>query len=70
MRDGSETLFLENWISGRCPCSGGPVRVGPSSRYRGAVVGVCSPGRRDKVERAAVLFDVALDQDIETAARR
>ncbi|WP_323761125.1 glutathione S-transferase [Maricaulis sp.] len=50
-------LTLENVINETCPWSGRPVSAGALMWYRGAVVGFCNPGCRDKFEAAVSLFE-------------
>ncbi|SDL97432.1 glutathione S-transferase [Maricaulis salignorans] len=55
-----EKLELKHVINAICPWSGEPVRADSLMRYRGAVVGFCNPGCRDKFARASAAFDAAL----------
>jgi len=43
-----------------CPWSGEPIAADALTSYRGAVVGFCNSGCRDKFERAAGFFDRAI----------
>ena len=53
-------LKIEDAINTVCPWSGKPISADSLTRYRGAVVGFCNPGCRDKFERAVTAFDAAL----------
>jgi hypothetical protein len=53
-------LKVEDAINNVCPWSGKPISPDSLTRYRGAVVGFCNPGCRDKFDRAVTLFDTAL----------
>lgn len=55
------TLDLADCVNQTCPWSGKPVSGDSLMIYRGAVVGFCNPGCRDKFEAAAKHFDTALD---------
>tara|TARA_R110000744_G_scaffold145205_5_gene257625 strand:+ start:37235 stop:37438 length:204 start_codon:yes stop_codon:yes gene_type:complete len=57
-----QTLELKHVINAFCPWSGEAVRDGSLTHYRGAVVGFCNPACRDKFERAARMFDQALER--------
>jgi len=50
---------LEDCVNDVCPWSGKPVSADSLTTYRGAVVGFCNPGCRDKFETAARAFDAA-----------
>jgi hypothetical protein len=52
----------EDAINETCPWSGRPVSPDSLTLYRGAVVGFCNPGCRDKFETAAQAFDAALEK--------
>jgi len=54
-------LAIEDVINTTCPWSGRPVAADALSRYRGAVVGFCNPGCRDKFDAALAHFDARLD---------
>lgn len=47
-------------LNDRCPWSGAPVSAAALTEYRGAVVGFCNPGCRDKFDAARRAFDAAL----------
>ncbi len=51
---------LEDAVNELCPWSGKPISADSLTRYRGAVVGFCNPGCRDKFEKATTAFDLAL----------
>ncbi|OLF72997.1 glutathione S-transferase [Maricaulis sp. W15] len=51
------TLALEDVINATCPWSGQPVAADALTIYRGALVGFCNPGCRDKFEAAISMFD-------------
>ena len=55
-------LRREDAVNAICPWSGDPISAEALTLYRGAVVGFCSPGCRDKFERATGLFDRAIDK--------
>lgn len=57
MEDGPR---LEDAVNELCPWSGEPIAADSLTRYRGAVVGFCNPGCRDKFEKAITAFDLAL----------
>jgi hypothetical protein len=54
-------LKIEDAINTVCPWSGKPISAGSLTRYRGAVVGFCNPGCRDKFEQAVTAFDTVLN---------
>ena len=51
----------EECVNQVCPWSGKPVSVDSLTHYRGAVVGFCNPGCRDKFDAAARTFDAAIE---------
>jgi len=53
-------LNLEDCVNDVCPWSGDPVSGDSLTVYRGAVVGFCNPGCRDKFNAATAAFDAAL----------
>jgi hypothetical protein len=57
MADG---LRLEDAVNETCPWSGDPIAADSLTLYKGAVVGFCNPGCRDKFEKAATAFDLSL----------
>lgn len=52
---------LEECVNEVCPWSGKPVSADSLTRYKGAVVGFCNPGCKDKFEAATSAFDVAIE---------
>lgn len=59
----AEDLALEECINQTCPWSGKPVAPDSLTRYKGAVVGFCNTGCRDKFEKAAADFDALLEKE-------
>ncbi|MGO4572061.1 glutathione S-transferase [Microvirga sp. 2TAF3] len=55
-----DTLRVEDAVNETCPWSGKPIAADSLALYRGAVVGFCNPGCRDKFETAIRHFDEAL----------
>jgi hypothetical protein len=55
-----DELRLEDAVNATCPWSGKPVGADSLTRYRGAIVGFCNPGCRDKFEAATRHFDGAI----------
>ena len=53
---------LEDCVNETCPWSGKPVSADSLTVYKGATVGFCNPGCRDKFETAARAFDAALER--------
>jgi hypothetical protein len=53
-------LKIEDAVNATCPWSGRPIAADSLTRYRGAVVGFCNPGCRDKFEKAVGHFEGAL----------
>jgi hypothetical protein len=53
-------LNVEDAVNETCPWSGKPIATDSLTRYRGAVVGFCNPGCRDKFEKAVEHFEQAL----------
>jgi hypothetical protein len=56
-----DTLRIEDAVNETCPWSGKPVAADSLTFYKGAVVGFCNPGCRDKFERAVRHFEYALE---------
>lgn len=56
-----QSLRLEDCVNDVCPWSGDPVSADSLSLYRGAVVGFCNPGCRDKFEKAISLFETSMN---------
>jgi hypothetical protein len=54
------SLRLENAINTSCPWSGKPIQPDSLTTYRGAVVGFCNPGCRDKFAAAQNAFEAKL----------
>ncbi len=52
---------LDECVNHTCPWSGKPVSADSLTHYRGAVVGFCNPGCRDKFEAATQRFDAAIE---------
>ena len=57
MKDGTDTLKLDDCVNEVCPWSGKPVQADSLTRYQGHVVGFCNPGCKDKFEKAVTMFD-------------
>lgn len=55
-------LRLEDAVNETCPWSGKPIAGDSLTLYKGAVVGFCNPGCRDKFEKAVGDFDAALSR--------
>ena len=55
-------LRLEDCVNSHCPWSGELVSADSLTTYKGRVVGFCNPGCRDKFEKAASMFDAALQE--------
>lgn len=53
-------LRLEDCVNQVCPWSGDPVSADSLILFKGAVVGFCNTGCRDKFEKAASMFDAAI----------
>ncbi len=58
--DRQTTLRIEDAVNKTCPWSGKPIAADSLTTYRGAVVGFCNPGCRDKFEGAVKHFEDAL----------
>ena len=56
-----DELRLEECVNQTCPWSGQPVSGDSLTRYKGAVVGFCNPGCKDKFEAATQAFDAAIE---------
>jgi len=54
------SLRIEDAINTACPWSGKPIREDSLTTYRGAVVGFCNPGCRDKFAAAVAAFEARL----------
>jgi hypothetical protein len=55
-----DTLRIEDAVNETCPWSGKPIAADSLTLYRGAVVGFCNPGCRDKFKAAIDHFEKAL----------
>ena len=53
-------LRIEDCVNDVCPWSGKPVSADSLSLYRGAVVGFCNTGCRDKFDSATRAFDAKI----------
>ncbi len=51
----------EDAVNQVCPWSGKPISDDGLTVYRGAVVGFCNPGCRDKFDAAITAFDRAIE---------
>jgi hypothetical protein len=58
-----DALKIEDALNETCPWSGQPIAADSLTLYRGAVVGFCNPGCRDKFKAAMDLFDAALARE-------
>ena len=56
----SPPLRIEDAVNDVCPWSGEPISADSLTVYRGAVVGFCNTGCRDKFETATRAFDGAI----------
>lgn len=56
----AEALKIEDAVNETCPWSGKPVSADSLTLYKGAVVGFCNTGCRDKFETAVGHFEAAL----------
>lgn len=56
----NDRLRIEDAVNETCPWSGKPIAADALTLYRGAVVGFCNAGCRDKFERAVRHFEDAL----------
>lgn len=56
----AEALRPDEAVNETCPWSGKPIAADSLTRYKGAVVGFCNPGCRDKFEKAVLHFEAAL----------
>jgi hypothetical protein len=54
-------LRIEDAVNGTCPWSGKPIAADSLTLYKGAVVGFCNPGCRDKFKAAIEHFEDALE---------
>ena len=56
----AHALKIEDAVNETCPWSGKPIAADSLTEYRGAVVGFCNPGCRDKLNKALAHFEDAL----------
>ncbi len=56
----AQELRIEDAVNETCPWSGKPIAADSLTEYRGAVVGFCNPGCRDKFAKAVDHFEMAL----------
>lgn len=54
-------LRREDAVNVICPWSGKPISDDALTVYRGAVVGFCNPGCRDKFDAAITAFDRVIE---------
>ncbi len=54
-------LRREDAVNDVCPWSAKPISDDSLTVYRGAVVGFCNPGCRDKFDAATAAFDRAIE---------
>ena len=57
----TDTLRIEDAVNQSCPWSGQPIAADSLTLYKGAVVGFCNPGCRDKFKAAIDHFEDALE---------
>lgn len=57
----TQILDVKECVNEVCPWSGKPVSADALTRYRGAIVGFCNTGCRDKFETATRAFDAVID---------
>ena len=62
MPTGAPGLRIEDAVNDACPWSGDPVSADSLTLYKGAVVGFCNPGCRDKFDKAVLAFEAALNK--------
>jgi hypothetical protein len=60
MTDATDTLRIEDAVNEACPWSGKPIAADSLTLYKGAVVGFCNTGCRDKFAKAVGHFEAAL----------
>jgi hypothetical protein len=60
-----DALKIEDAVNETCPWSGQPIAADSLTLYRGAVVGFCNPGCRDKFKAAIDHFEAALSKEDE-----
>lgn len=54
--------LIDRSINKSCPWSGRPVQAAALTRYKGEIVGFCSPEHRDRFAKALAMFDAARPQ--------
>jgi len=52
---------IDDCVNDVCPWSGKPVSADSLTTYKGAVVGFCNPGCRDKFNAATRAFDEKIE---------
>ena len=57
----TDTLRVEDAVNQASPWSGQPIAADSLTLYKGAVVGFCNPGCRDKFKAAIDHFEDALE---------
>ena len=57
----TDALRIEDAVNKACPWSGQPIAADSLALYKGAVVGFCNPGCRDKFKAAIDHFEDALE---------
>jgi hypothetical protein len=62
MPTGAPGPRIEDAVNDACPWSGDPVSADSLTLYKGAVVGFCNPGCRDKFDKAVLAFEAALNK--------
>ena len=58
----ASALRIEDAVNDVCPWSGNPVSADSLTLYKGAVVGFCNTGCRDKFDKAVLAFEAALNK--------
>ena len=58
----TSVLRIEDAVNEACPWSGDPVSADSLTLYKGAVVGFCNTGCRDKFDKAVLAFEAALNK--------
>ena len=57
----NDSLRIEDAVNETCPWSGKPVSADSLTLYKGAVVGFCNTGCREKFDKAVRHFEDALE---------
>ena len=60
-----DALKIEDAVNETCPWSGQPIAADSLTLSRGAVVGFCNPGCRDKFKAAIDHFEASLAREDE-----